>query len=62
MGVCDFREYAVAVPKPGTVMAESTRTRGNFLRDIMKLNLESKNFRVVGPDETASNRLARCLR
>src|SRR5206468_2044939 len=53
----NFREYAVDVPKPGTVLAESTRTAGNFLRDVMNLNLESRNFRVVGPDETASNRL-----
>ena len=53
----DFREYAVAVPQPGAVDAESTRIMGGFLRDIMKLNLKSRNFRVVGPDETASNRL-----
>ena len=53
----DFREYAVKVPKPGTVYAESTRVLGKFLRDVMKLNLGSKNFRVFGPDETASNRL-----
>ena len=45
------------VPTPGTVEAESTRVLGGFLRDVMKLNLESKNFRVFGPDETASNRL-----
>jgi xylulose-5-phosphate/fructose-6-phosphate phosphoketolase len=53
----DFREYAVDVPKPGTAVGESTRVLGKFLRDVMKLNLESKNFRVFGPDETASNRL-----
>jgi xylulose-5-phosphate/fructose-6-phosphate phosphoketolase len=53
----DFRKYAVDVPTPGTVEAESTRVLGAFLRDVMKLNLESKNFRVFGPDETASNRL-----
>ncbi|MFQ5990736.1 MAG: phosphoketolase, partial [Candidatus Methylomirabilales bacterium] len=53
----DFRKYAVDVHKPGTVFAESTRVMGRFLRDIMKLNMESKNFRVFGPDETASNRL-----
>ncbi|MFQ5658058.1 MAG: phosphoketolase [Candidatus Methylomirabilales bacterium] len=53
----DFRKYAVDVHKPGTVVAESTRVMGRFLRDIMKLNMESKNFRVFGPDETASNRL-----
>ena len=53
----DFRDYAVNVPKPGTVEAEATRVAGPFLRDIMWLNEDSKNFRVVGPDETASNRL-----
>jgi xylulose-5-phosphate/fructose-6-phosphate phosphoketolase len=53
----DFRKYAVEVKKPGSTEAESTRVLGGFLRDVMKLNLESKNFRVFGPDETASNRL-----
>ncbi|HYW43026.1 MAG TPA: phosphoketolase family protein [Bryobacteraceae bacterium] len=53
----DFGDYAVAVPKPGTVIAEATRVMGRFLRDVMKLNMEARNFRVVGPDETASNRL-----
>src|SRR3954451_23528878 len=52
-----FRQYAVEVKKPGTSEAESTRILGTFLRDVMKQNLESKNFRVFGPDETASNRL-----
>jgi xylulose-5-phosphate/fructose-6-phosphate phosphoketolase len=45
------------VSKPGTEDAESTRVLGKFLRDVMKMNLDSKNFRVFGPDETASNRL-----
>jgi xylulose-5-phosphate/fructose-6-phosphate phosphoketolase len=53
----DFRNYAVKVPKPGTENAEATRVLGKFLRDVMKLNADSKNFRVFGPDETASNRL-----
>ena len=53
----DFRAYQVRVPKPGTVLAEATRELGKFLRDVMKLNLGNKNFRVFGPDETASNRL-----
>jgi len=52
----DFRDYAVAVSRPGTVEAESTRVMGTFLRDVMKLNLERRNFRVMGPDETNSNR------
>ncbi|MBZ5562295.1 MAG: phosphoketolase family protein [Acidobacteriia bacterium] len=50
----DFRDYAVEVTKPGTVIAEATRVMGVFLRDVMKMN--PQNFRVVGPDETASNR------
>ncbi len=53
----DFREYAVEVQKPGQVFGEATRVLGNFLRDIMKLNMKNRNFRVFGPDETASNRL-----
>ncbi|PYU80293.1 MAG: phosphoketolase [Acidobacteria bacterium] len=53
----DFREYAVKVTKPGTETAEATRVLGNLLRDVMKRNADSKNFRVFGPDETASNRL-----
>lgn len=52
-----FQDYAVAVPKPGTVTAESTRIMGQFLRDVMRCNRERRNFRVMGPDETASNRL-----
>jgi xylulose-5-phosphate/fructose-6-phosphate phosphoketolase len=53
----DYREYALPVPTPGTVEAEATRVLGGFLRDVMKLNLDKGNFRVVGPDETSSNRL-----
>jgi xylulose-5-phosphate/fructose-6-phosphate phosphoketolase len=53
----NFREYAVKVTKPGVGITESTRVLGTFLRDVMKDNAESKNFRVFGPDETASNRL-----
>lgn len=53
----DFRDYAVDVPEPGRVFGEATRVMGRFLRDIMKLNMERRNFRVFGPDETASNRL-----
>jgi xylulose-5-phosphate/fructose-6-phosphate phosphoketolase len=53
----DFREYAVDVPQPGTVVAEATRVMGHFLRDVMKLNMHHRNFRIFGPDETASNRL-----
>jgi xylulose-5-phosphate/fructose-6-phosphate phosphoketolase len=53
----DFRQYAVDVPRPGTVVVEATRIMGGFLRDVMKLNEKQRNFRVFGPDETASNRL-----
>ncbi len=53
----EYRHYAVNIPKPGSVSAEAMRVTGNYLRDVMKLNLASRNFRVVGPDETASNRL-----
>jgi len=53
----DFREYAMQVVKPGTSNAEATRELGKFLRDVMRLNKDAKNFRVFGPDETASNRL-----
>ena len=53
----DFRDYAFPVNKPGTQFAESTRALGKMLRDVMRLNADNKNFRVFGPDETASNRL-----
>ena len=52
----DFRDYAVRVPKPGVAVAESTRIQGQLLRDVLKLNAGSRNFRVFSPDETASNR------
>jgi xylulose-5-phosphate/fructose-6-phosphate phosphoketolase len=53
----DFRDYAVAVDEPGTGVAESTRVLGGFVRDVMAANAAERNFRVFGPDETASNRL-----
>ncbi len=53
----DFRTYAVNVTKPGISVSESTRVLGTFLRDVVKLNAKEKNFRIFGPDETASNRL-----
>jgi len=52
----DFREYALKLEKPGNTEAENTRPLGAFLRDTMKLNM--KTFRVFGPDENTSNRLA----
>jgi xylulose-5-phosphate/fructose-6-phosphate phosphoketolase len=57
----DFRDYAVEVPSPGKTAAESTRVMGRFLKDVMKRNSEQRNFRVMGPDETASNRLGDIL-
>ena len=53
----DFSDYAVDVSQPGSMQAEATRITGAFLRDVMKLNIDTGNFRVFGPDETASNRL-----
>ena len=54
----DIHDYAVDVPRPGTAQASATRVMGTLLRDVMKLNCEARNFRVFGPDETASNRLS----
>ncbi|MCO6439547.1 MAG: phosphoketolase family protein [Nitrococcus mobilis] len=53
----DFRSFALDVPTPGKVQGEATRVLGRFLREVMRLNAEARNFRVFGPDETASNRL-----
>ncbi len=52
----DYRHYAVAIPTPGAVEAESTRVQGKYLRDVMLANTDAKNFRVFSPDELASNR------
>src|SRR5262245_22035915 len=52
----NFREYAVEVPGPGAVSAESTRVMGRFLRDVLKANMEARNFRLFSPDENNSNR------
>ncbi|MBO0750951.1 MAG: phosphoketolase family protein, partial [Bradyrhizobiaceae bacterium] len=53
----DFRSYAVSVANPGTLNAEGTRIAGAYLRDVERLNAANRNFRLVGPDETSSNRL-----
>ncbi|QDK83647.1 phosphoketolase family protein [Spirosoma sp. KCTC 42546] len=53
----DYCEYAVDVPSPGAILASDTYVAGQFLRDVIKLNLEPRNFRIFGPDETVSNRL-----
>ena len=52
----DFRDYTINVTSPGAVTAESTRVMGKFLRDVMKRNMESRNFRLFSPDENNSNR------
>ena len=57
----EFSDYSVKIKKPGAEIVESTRVLGSLLRDIMKLNQKSRNFRVFGPDETASNRLGAVL-
>jgi xylulose-5-phosphate/fructose-6-phosphate phosphoketolase len=53
----DFRTHAVKVDAPGSLEAEDTRVLGRFLAEVITLNDDSKNFRIFGPDETASNRL-----
>jgi len=53
----DYRTHAVAVPSAGSPTAEATRVMGGYLRDVIRLNAEARIFRVMGPDETASNRL-----
>jgi len=53
----DWRGYAVDVPAPATTFAEATRVLGAFLRDAVRMNAGQRNFRIVGPDETLSNRL-----
>ena len=55
----DFRAYAVEVPAPGSTTAEATRVLGTYVRDVMAKN--PTNFRMFGPDETASNRLGAVL-
>ena len=57
----DFTEYTLAVPQPGGRLGEATRRLGDYLRDVMRLNLARRNFRVMGPDETVSNRLGALL-
>jgi len=52
-----FRDYAVDVPHPGGATAEATRVLGRYLRDVFRLNADTRDFRLFGPDETASNRL-----
>ncbi|MEO5807830.1 phosphoketolase family protein [Devosia sp.] len=53
----DFRDYSVDVAVPGAAIGEATRAAGQYLRDVLKLNMDASNFRIFGPDETESNRL-----
>ena len=53
----DFRDYAVDVKAPGAVEAQDMYVLGTYVRDVMKLNMDARNFRIFAPDETASNRL-----
>ncbi|HWK51745.1 MAG TPA: phosphoketolase family protein [Steroidobacter sp.] len=52
----DYRRYQVEVKQPGATTAEATRVQGAYIRDVMKLNLANRNFRIFSPDETTSNR------
>ncbi len=60
--VPDYGDFAVDVPSPGGVQGQSTQVLGDFLGEIMRLNLDRKNFRLFGPDETVSNRLTDVLK
>lgn len=53
----DFREYGLSIDRPGSVMASNTQITGEFLRDVIKLNAQNRNFRIFAPDETVSNKL-----
>jgi xylulose-5-phosphate/fructose-6-phosphate phosphoketolase len=53
----NYKDYGIEIYKPGQKFEESTKIMGLFLRDSMKMNVENQNFRLFGPDETASNRL-----
>jgi xylulose-5-phosphate/fructose-6-phosphate phosphoketolase len=57
----DFRDHAVPVSQPGTSTGEATRILGGYLRDVVRLNADRRNFRIVAPDELASNRLGAVL-
>ena len=52
-----WRDFALGVPAPGGSIGEATRVLGQYLAKVMELSAESRNFRIMGPDETASNRL-----
>lgn len=53
----NFRDFAIPVEQPGQIMTSATKQLGTLLREVMRLNADERNFRIMGPDETASNRL-----
>ena len=53
----DFTKYGVEMDAPGTVKAQDMLVLGSYIRDVLKLNADSRNFRIFGPDETMSNRM-----
>ena len=57
----DFKKYAVNVPSPGGVKTQDMLELGGYIRDVFRLNEESKNFRMFGPDESMSNRMYRAF-
>lgn len=57
LNIPDFRDYAIDISKPGSVVTQDMMELGRFIRDIVKLNENKKNFRIFGPDEALSNRL-----
>ena len=57
----DFKDYAVDIPFPGSVEKQDMIELGGYIRDVLKLNADAKNFRIFGPDETMSNRLYKCF-
>ena len=52
-----WRDHAIKVPSPGSITGESPRALGTYLAEVLRLNADARNFRIMGPDETASNRL-----
>jgi xylulose-5-phosphate/fructose-6-phosphate phosphoketolase len=61
LGLPDFRAYAVDVPAPGASVGEATRVLGGYLRDVLRVSADQRNFRIVAPDELTSNRLGATL-
>ena len=53
----DWRSFALDLPSPGSIVGEATRVTGRYLAEVVRLNADARNFRIMGPDETASNRL-----